>query len=50
MKLKFPAQGSISENKKKSVMMIIIFCICMNLFVMTIACAEMRRDKVLSLP
>lgn len=25
MKLKFPAQGSISENKKKSVMMIIIF-------------------------
>lgn len=49
MKLKFPAQGSISENKKKSVMMI-IFCICMNLFVMTIACAEMRRDKVLSLP
>ena len=49
MKLKFPAQGSISENKKKSVMMI-IFLHLQNLFVMTTACAEMRRDKVLSLP
>jgi len=48
MKLKFPAQGSISENKKKSVM--IIFLYLHESFVMTIACTEMRRDKVLSLP
>jgi hypothetical protein len=50
MKLKFPAQGSISENKKKSVMMIIFLHLHESFFVMTIACAEMRRDKVLSLP
>jgi hypothetical protein len=45
MKLKFPAQGSISTNKKR--------VRDDNLFAsasMFVMCSELRRDKVLSLP